>query len=119
MEMFAHLFETGFASVVTIIIHILEIMGVAIICTGAIRDFIYYFTKKVNIKLDLAESLALGLEFMLGGEILRTVLAHDFKDIAIIACIIVLRVALTVLIHWESSHMKHEANEAHKEHKAE
>lgn len=114
MEMFAHLFESGFATAVTVIIHVLEIMGIAVICTGAVRDFVEYFTHKANIKLDLAESLALGLEFMLGGEILRTVLAHDFKDIAIVGCIIVLRVALTVLIHWESSHMKHEGHEEHK-----
>ena len=115
MEAFMHLFESGFVTAVTFIIHILEIMGVAVICTGAIRDFIEYFTHKANIKLDLAESLALGLEFMLGGEILRTVLAHDFKDIAIVGCIIVLRVALTVLIHWEFSHMQHEANHGHEE----
>jgi len=114
MELFAHLFESGFAAAVTVIIHVLEIMGIAVICTGAVRDFIEYFTHKTNIKLDLAESLALGLEFMLGGEILRTVLAHDFKDIAIVGCIIVLRVALTVLIHWESSHMQHESHENHK-----
>ena len=114
MEAFMHLLESGFVTAVTFIIHILEIMGVAVICTGAIRDFVEYFTHKTNIKLDLAESLALGLEFMLGGEILRTLLAHDFKDIAIVGCIIVLRVALTVLIHWESSHMKHEGHEEHK-----
>ena len=114
MELLAHLFEAGFANCVTIIIHLLEIMGIIVICVGAIRDFVEYFTHKANIKLDLAESLALGLEFMLGGEILRTVLAHDFKDIAIVGCIIVLRVALTVLIHWESSHMKHEGHEEHK-----
>ena len=71
MELFAHLFESGFAAAVTVIIHVLEIMGIAVICTGAVRDFIEYFTHKANIKLDLAESLALGLEFMLGGEILR------------------------------------------------
>ena len=111
MEMISHLFESGFISAVTIIIHVLEIMGILVICTGAVRDFVEYFTHKANIKLDLAESLALGLEFMLGGEILRTVLAHDFKDIAIVGCIIVLRVALTVLIHWESSHMQHDAHE--------
>ena len=115
MEIIAHLFEAGFASAVTVIIHVLEIMGILVICTGAVRDFIEYFTHKANIKLALAESLALGLEFMLGGEILRTVLAHDFKDIAIVGCIIVLRVALTVLIHWESSHMQHEASHGHEE----
>ena len=59
------------------------------------------------MKLDLAESMALGLEFMLGGEILRTVIAHELSDILLVGAIIVLRVALTLLIHWESSHMEH------------
>lgn len=113
MEAIAHLLESGFASGVTIIIHLLEIMGIVVICVGAIRDFIEYLTHKTNIKLDLAESLALGLEFMLGGEILRTVIAHELSDIIIVGAIIVLRVALTLLIHWESKHLE---EYEHKEH---
>lgn len=104
-----HLLESVFTYGVTFIIHALEIMGIIVICVGAIRDFIDYFTgREVNVRLDLAESMSLALEFMLGGEILRTVIAHEFSDILIVAAIIVLRVALTLLIHWESSHMKHE-----------
>lgn len=104
----AHLFETFFTTGVQVIIHILEIMGIIVICMGAVRDFIDYFSgRQANVKLDLAESMALGLEFMLGGEILRTVIAHELSDIILVGAIIVLRVALTILIHWESSHMEH------------
>ena len=102
------LIEVFFTTGVEFIIHILEIMGIVVICVGAVRDFINYFTgRDKNVKLDLAESMALGLEFMLGGEILRTVIAHEFSDILLVGAIIVLRVALTLLIHWESSHMEH------------
>ncbi|MGN0759520.1 MAG: DUF1622 domain-containing protein [Candidatus Ventricola sp.] len=103
-----NLIEVFFTTGVEFIIHILEIMGIVVICVGAVRDFIDYFTgRDKNVKLDLAESMALGLEFMLGGEILRTVIAHELSDILLVGAIIVLRVALTLLIHWESSHMEH------------
>ena len=52
-------------------------------------------------KLALAKGLAMGLEFKLGSEILRTVVVRDWKEIGIVAGIIILRAALTFLIHWE------------------
>ena len=45
--------------------------------------------------------MALGLEFKLGSEILRTVVVRDLSEIATVAAIIALRAALTFLIHWE------------------
>ena len=45
--------------------------------------------------------MALGLEFKLGSEILRTVIVRELSEIATVAAIIVLRAALTFLIHWE------------------
>ena len=52
-------------------------------------------------KLALAKGLAMGLEFKLGSEILRTVILRSWQEIGIVAGIIVLRAALTFLIHWE------------------
>lgn len=97
------LFHTGIA----IFVHLLELMGVVIILFGAARDFIWYFTgRAVNIRLDLARSLALGLEFKLGGEILRTVIARDLREMAAVGAIILLRGALSLLIHWEIGHLE-------------
>ena len=96
-------FHTG----ITLVVHLRELMGVAVILFGAVRDFIWYFTgRAVNIRLDLARSLALGLEFKLGGEILRTVIARDLREIATVGAIIVLRGALSFLIHWEIGHIE-------------
>ena len=38
---------------------------------------------------------------MLCGEILRTIIVRDLEEIAIVGGIIVLRVALTLSLHWE------------------
>jgi len=57
--------------------------------------------RKPDIRLTLAKGLAMGLEFKLGSEILRTVIVRDWKEIATVAGIIALRAALTFLIHWE------------------
>lgn len=103
IEVFEALLHTG----ITLIVHLLELMGVSVILFGAVRDFVWYFTgRAVNIRLDLARSLALGLEFKLGGEILRTVIARDLREIATVGAIIVLRGALSFLIHWEIGHIE-------------
>ena len=100
------LFEQLFHTTIAFIVHLLELMGVIVILFGATRDFILYFTRcAVNIRLDLARSLALGLEFKLGGEILRTVIARDLREIAAVGAIILLRAALSFLIHWEIRHI--------------
>ena len=65
-----------------------------------------WIKKNPQIKLRLAEGLALGLEFKLGGEILRTVIVRDLSEIIQVAAIIALRAALTFLIHWEIKNEK-------------
>lgn len=97
---------SAFHTVITVIIHMLEMMGVTVILFGAVRDFFWYLTgKTTNIRLDLAQSMALGLEFKLGGEILRTVVARDLHDLMIVGVISALRAALNFLIHWEIGHI--------------
>ena len=59
------------------------------------------------MKLTLAQGLAVGLEFKLCSEILKTVIVRDFKEIATVAGIIALRAALTFLIHWEIKQENH------------
>lgn len=98
-------FNTG----ITLTVHLLELMGVIIIILGAIRDFFCFFSGRgSNIRLDLAQSMALGLEFKLGGEILRTVIVRDWNEILIVGAIIILRGALNFLIHWEIRHLQHD-----------
>ena len=84
----------------------LELIGILIVIIGAFKSIALNASKFIskhhrNIKIDLANSLALGLEFKMGAEIIKTVLVRDLQELIILAFIIALRAALTVLIHWE------------------
>ncbi len=105
---FLHDFEQIFSQVINMITHILEIMGVIVLVIGAVKAFVAYFTKRSNVRLDLAQSMALALEFKLGGEILRTVVARDWNEILTVGAIIILRGVLNFLIHWEIGNIKHD-----------
>lgn len=103
-------FEEFFHEFITLTIHGLELMGVIIVVHGAIRAFFgYFFHHTPNVRLSLAQSMATGLEFKLGGEILRTVIARDWNEILTVGAIIALRALLNFLIHWEINHIQHDA----------
>ncbi|MFV0363445.1 MAG: DUF1622 domain-containing protein [Suipraeoptans sp.] len=78
-----------------------ELVGVVIIIYAGIIGTIKYVRRHEDTRIALAKGLAMGLEFKLGSEILRTVVVREWKEIVIVAGIIVLRAALTFLIHWE------------------
>ena len=58
------------------------------------------------MRLDLAEGIALALEFKMGGEVLRTVVVREWRELGILGAIIILRGLLTFLIHWEIKNEK-------------
>lgn len=89
------------ALIVDVAIILFEFIGVGIIIVTGIIGFISYIKRNPLTRLNLAKGLAMGLEFKLGSEILRTVIVRDYTEIGIVAAIIILRAALTFLIHWE------------------
>jgi uncharacterized membrane protein len=80
-----------------------ELAGIAILLITVAKAIIGYFRKTEHLRLDLAEGIALALEFKLGGEVLRTVIVREWTELLILGAIIALRGALTLLIHWEIS----------------
>ncbi|MCC8027094.1 MAG: DUF1622 domain-containing protein [Clostridium sp.] len=87
---------------------IFEFIGVGIIICSGLMGFYKYVSKSPDTRIYLAKGLAMGLEFKMGSEILRTVVVREWKEIGIVAGIIALRAALTFLIHWE---IKQEENQ--------
>ena len=83
-----------------------EFIGLMVIISSSLKAVYEIVVHKNVSKLHLAEGLALALQFKLGGEILRTVIVRDFKEILLVGAIILLRAALTVLIHWEIKNEK-------------
>ncbi len=103
-----HLAEDILQIIISWGILLFEYIGVIILILSGVKAVVGVFKRRAHIRLDLAHGMATALSFKLGGEILRTVVVQTFHEIAIVACIIALRAALTFLIHWEIIHMEQE-----------
>lgn len=93
-------------SIIQILALFLEIMGTLVITYAGIVIFIKFcylefYQNSTDIKLRFARSLALGLEFQLASEILRTVSVRDLRDLTIVGALVTLRGLVTLLLHWE------------------
>lgn len=78
-----------------------EFIGVIILVLAGIVGVINIIKKSPYTRLELAKGMALGLEFKMGSEILRTVAVTGWHEIAMVGGIILIRAALAFLIHWE------------------
>ena len=92
--------------VVPYMISVLEIIGILIVFGSSIYAFSKFlrnmFTKKnVDLKNLLGRGLAMGLEFKMAAEILRTVLVQSMDELYMLGAIILLRTLLSLLIHYE------------------
>lgn len=96
-----HGIESVFNIFVQYSILFLELSGVIVLMLTAVKCMYSWLIKKERVQLKLAHGIALALEFKLGGEVLRTVIVRERSELIILGAIILLRGALTLLIHWE------------------
>ena len=87
-------------------ISIFEIIGVFVVCWSGLHVFWQFFEntflrKKFDLQTNLAKGLAVGLEFKMAAEILKTVLIQTLEEIYILGAVILLRALLSLLIHFE------------------
>ena len=80
---------------------LMELFGICVLVFTAVKCFFLWIRRKREVRLPLAEGIALALEFKLGGEVLRTVVVREWEELGILGAIIALRGLLTFLIHWE------------------
>lgn len=88
-------------TIVSWAILLFEYVGMGVIVASGVRGAVCYVRRDPETRLKLAKGLAMGLEFKLGSEILRTVVVRELREILLVGAIILLRAALTFLIHWE------------------
>lgn len=102
MNTFLTALETGLECIVQVSTLLMEFIGVCVLVVTAVKS-LWHLVKKdgQNIRLDLAQGIALALEFKMGGEVLRTVVVREWSELGILGAIIALRGLLTFLIHWE------------------
>ena len=101
IELIIEFLENVMNNIVQVAILFFEFVGVIVIILSGLKGFYNYVRRVPDMKITLAQGLAVGLEFKLCSEILKTVIVIDWKEIVTVAGIIGLRAALTFLIHWE------------------
>lgn len=96
-----HSIEEIFKLVVQYGVLLMECVGVVILLVTTAKSIWGCIQRDPHVRLTLAQGIALALEFKLGGEVLRTVIVREQSELIILGAIILLRGALTFLIHWE------------------
>lgn len=92
-----------------ILIPLCELMGISVVAISSCTAFWQYIKSLIrgipcNVKFQLANGLALSLEFKMAAEILKTVLIRDFGELIVLGAVIFLRALLSLLIHFEMNH---------------
>ncbi|MEY8389276.1 DUF1622 domain-containing protein [Oscillospiraceae bacterium 38-13] len=96
-----HQIEDVFQIVVQYGVLLLECVGVSVLLVTAVKSIIGCIKRTPHIRLYLAQGISLALEFKLGGEVLRTVIVRELSELLVLGLVILLRGALTLIIHWE------------------
>lgn len=83
-------------------------IGVFVICVGGLRGiyqlFMLYFYGKLDtayIRLQFGDSVILGLEFMVGADIIGSLVEPDYYNLGLLAIIVVIRTVLSFFLNYE------------------
>ncbi|WP_043495754.1 DUF1622 domain-containing protein [Streptomyces viridosporus] len=103
--------ESTLRDVVDLLVRLVEAAGALIIFVGAAWAFGHFLLAGIRgggvgrqfnqIRLSLGRFLALGLEFQLAGDVLRTAIAPSFTEIGQLAAIAAIRTALNYFLSRE------------------
>ena len=93
--------EVIFYNLISYGIIVVELVGVLSLLYAVGNGVVSFFKRDRELRLKLAEGIALSLEFKMGSELLRTVIVRDFAELGILGAVILLRGALAFLIHMD------------------
>lgn len=88
----------------------IELFGVFLVFITVAKEMylviVEYGIRKKKIERDTTvnEGLARALEVLLGAEILKTIAYRDIRQLTEVGALMLIRVFMTILIHWELSH---------------
>ena len=102
--------EEALADVVRVLVIVVEACGIAVITVGALWAFLRFVWVGlrrrdagtfVAVRLTLGRFLALGLEFQLASDVLRTAVAPTFQELGQLAAVAAIRTALNYFLSRE------------------
>ncbi len=93
--------------VLDLIIHysvlILEFIGAALILYRSACAVVSLFRRMTkSCHKFLTEGITTGLSFLLASEVLKTIIDRDWTSIGMTCAILLMRAAISILVHWES-----------------
>ncbi len=94
-------------------------IGIAIMLVGLVKSlWLFFFRQLIGrenilsaIRIELGQHLALGLEFLVGKDIIESLVNPTWDDLGKLAAIIVLRTILTIFLQRELKEVSHDAHE--------
>ena len=89
-------------------IFIIDIIGAIVIISAVVKALIDIAKKNSFEKIDLAQTIAFGLELVMCGEILKTITTHTIEELMVLGAVVLIRGALALLTHWELKNEIHE-----------
>ena len=100
--------EEYFIFIVHVLNFIFTAIGVLVLAITVLKAFVRFWrhTPNTQVQHKMARGMQLALQFLLGGEILRTVITEQWEGILIVGAIIVLRIILSLTIHWEDRELR-------------
>ncbi|MBU0766196.1 DUF1622 domain-containing protein [Patescibacteria group bacterium] len=88
-------------------------IGIAIIIYGALKGFVHFIYSAItrvghipHIRIEFAKHLSLGLEFLVGKDIIGTIVNPSWDELGKLGAIIVLRTAVALFLDYELNKME-------------
>jgi uncharacterized membrane protein len=106
-------FEELVSTVIGFLVPLIELAGAFVIVWGVLRTFVRHVRSSfsldalyvADLRLQLAQSMVMGLEYQVAADVLRTAQAPTWTDIGKLAALIVIRTVLNYLLEREVQHL--------------
>jgi len=92
--------ETILEAGVEFLLPLCEIVGLAVVAV-ALGKALFGYVRGKEVSVELDEGLSLALGFLLGAEIMKTILIQSLADAALVGAIFALRALMSILLHHE------------------
>ena len=80
---------------------VLEFFGTVVLLVTAIVSMYKWLRRRPDVRTTISQGILLALAFKMGGEVLRTVIATETRELVSIFAIILLRGLVAAMIYWE------------------
>ena len=101
IEEITEAFKEVVSHVAEISVNFMELLSICIIVFTTFVAFFKLLRHEKSARVYLLHGQSIGLTFKLGSEILRTITVRNMDEIMQIAMLILIKAAMTWLIHWE------------------